>query len=127
MTRLGHNTSHGFTLIEIVIALAILSTALFVLIQAHYASLNLYEYSRDATIVNNLMRQAVGMAEVEVLAGNLTGGDEFGRRYPGYKYSFDAQPIGDDPGVMLYDVTVRIEGDETSHEMHLLVYDLGRG
>ncbi len=127
MTRHDPDSRRGFTLIEIVIALAILSTALFVLIQAHYGSLNLYEYSRDATLVNTLMRQAVGMAEVEVLAGNLTGGDEFGRRYPGYKYSFDAQPVGDDPGVMLYDVTVRIEGDEVSHEMHLLVYDLGRG
>lgn len=126
MTPLRIDRSGGFTLIEIVIALAILSTALFVLMQAHYASLNLYDHAHEATIMNNLMRQAVGMAEVEVLAGNLTGGDEFGRRYPGYKYSFDAQPVGDDPGVMLYDVVVRVEGGEESNEMHVLVYDLGR-
>lgn len=107
----------GFTLIEVMIAMAVLGTALFVLLQAHHGALNAHNELRDEVIVRNLMALAVGIAEVEVAGGNLTDSQEFGDRYPDFDYSFDAQPVGEGYPA-LYDVLVKIKGPNVEREIH---------
>jgi len=107
----------GFTLIEVMIAMAVLGSALFVLLQAHHAALYAHNELRDEVILRNLMALAVGIAEVEVAGGNLADSQEFGDRYPDFDYSFDAQPVGEGYPA-LYDVLVKIEGPEVEREIH---------
>lgn len=114
----------GFTLMEVMVAVAILGTALFVLLDAHYAALNLYDSARESSIEQNLMRQAMGMAESDVQAGNLSASGDFGDRYPDYRYAYEATRVSDEPGVSLYDVVVQVEGPSGTREMHLLVFTM---
>lgn len=116
MTRSRSDTS-GFTLIEVMIAMAVLGSALFVLLQAHHGALNAHGQLRDEVLLRNLMALAVGIAEVEVAAGNLSDSQEFGDRYPDFDYSFDAQPVGEGFPA-LYDVLVKVRSQKVDYEIH---------
>jgi prepilin-type N-terminal cleavage/methylation domain-containing protein len=110
----------GFSLIEVMVALAVLGAALFVLLEAHYAALGNHDQLRNEVKWRNLLGLALGIAEVEVSAGNYADKQEFGRRYPDFSYSFDAQPVGENyPG--LFDVLVRVEGPDENRELHAFV------
>jgi prepilin-type N-terminal cleavage/methylation domain-containing protein len=110
--------ANGFTLIEVMIAMAVLGSALFVLLQAHHVALNAHNDMRDEVILRNLTALAVGIAEVEVAGGNLADSQEFGDRYPDFDYSFDAQPVGEGYPA-LYDVLVQVKkGSEVKREIH---------
>ncbi len=114
----------GFTLIEVMVALAILATALFVLLEAHYASLQMYDDSRDEVTKRTLWEWAIGKAKLEVSAGNFSGSGEFSKRFPDMSYSFEASPIGDDTGVQLLEVVVRITSPQEEREMSFFAYDM---
>ena len=115
--------SAGFTLIEIVVAVSLLGGVMLVLLETHYRTLRLYDAAREHVIVRNFLSQAVGQAETEVLADNLAGNGDFGKRYPDYEYSFEAQQVGEG-FVLLYEVLVTVTDPEgESHEMVFMVYD----
>jgi len=44
-------------------------------------------------MLRNLTALAMGIAETEVCAGTFTDSQDFGKRYPDFKYSFDAQAV----------------------------------
>ena len=110
----------GFTLIEVMIALAILGMSLFILLDMHYNAVHVQNRLENEVKVRNLLSLAVGMSEVEIAVGTLKDSQEFGDRYPGWRYTFDAQEVEPSsssslqtantpafPG--LYDVLVTIE------------------
>ena len=97
----------GFTLLEVVVALAILGSAMYILLQTHLNALSAHDRQQSKVVLNHLMTQSLGRAELELAAGNLSGSDDFGDRWEGYAYEFDAQYFGESyPN--LYEVTVRI-------------------
>lgn len=105
------HTREGFTLLEVLVALAILGTAMFILLDAHGTTLRLHTAAKEEVLARSLLERATAMAEVQVMAGTFNGSDEFGERYPGYRYTFDAQAMGQEyPG--LVEVRVEIEGPE---------------
>lgn len=53
----------GFTLVEVMIALAVLGTAIFVLLETHYGSLRAQDTLRQEVQMRNLMSDAVGLAD----------------------------------------------------------------
>lgn len=112
----------GFTLIEVMLALAILGSAMFVLLDGHFAALRLFQEIHDQSVRRNLIEQALAMAEVELMAGNLNGSGDFGKRYPEYKYSFVAEQIGDE-ALALFQIVVKVEGPAMTEEMTILAYD----
>lgn len=91
--RTRHLGNEGFTLIEIMIALAILGTSLFVLLDMHYNAVQVQTRLENEVRVRNLLSLASGISEVEVAAGNLNGSEEFGDRYPGWSYAFEAEEL----------------------------------
>lgn len=113
----------GFTLLEVLAAVAIMGVALFVLLEAHYAAMNLNVSVSEEVILRQLAETVIAKAEVEVLAGNLTDAGDFGERYADYRWSFDAVEAGSDEMVLLYSVMARVEGpiEERSYEFY--VYD----
>ncbi len=98
----------GFTLIEIVAALAILGSGLLVLVESHYNGMSLFATARDEAESQRFLRNAVDMAEAEVLTGKLTGEGDFGRRHPEFKYRFEA--VRPDDQIPLYQVQVTVTG-----------------
>lgn len=92
----GRSSQGGFTLPEIIAAMAILGTALLILMDAHYGALRLFADTSDEIFMQGLLERAMGEAEMEVVAGKLEGSGDFGKRYPDYKFSFTAQSLGGD-------------------------------
>ena len=117
----------GFTLIEILAAMAILGTALFVLMNAHYGALSLHSSVDEEVTFRQLLETIVARADTDIMSGTLANSGEFGARYPGFSWSFEAVPAGADEMVLLYDVTVAVRGPEETRELHYAVYDIGMG
>jgi len=78
---------------EVLIALAVLGTAMTVLLMAHNSTLNLVASTQDDVTVRMLLQRALGEAELEAMAGNDAGEKDFGKRYEGWSYTFEATPI----------------------------------
>ena len=105
----------GFTLVEVLTALAILGLSLFVLLNGHLNAMTLQETIYQVTTQRQLLEAAVGMAEVEVLLGSTSGGGDFGERYPDFSWSFEATNQSDYEEVKYYRVIVTLF-DELSEE-----------
>ncbi len=76
----------GFTLLEVLIALAIIAIVLITCVRAQNQSIRLHQFSRDMTISTILARQKMG--EIE-LAGFPELGEEegdFGDAFPGFTW-----------------------------------------
>jgi len=113
----------GFTLIEIMAALAILGTALFVLVETHYSAFRLFEESREEVMERQLLERVLHEAEVEVMAGEMSGAGELGARYPGYSYSFDATQVGDER-LGLFEVHASLNTPNGDRELSMYMYRL---
>jgi prepilin-type N-terminal cleavage/methylation domain-containing protein len=83
--------SDGFTLIEVLTALAILGVALFALLEAHYAALSLHALTDEEVVYREFVEMTAGRAETSVLQGTLSDSGDFGLRYPDYTWSFEAE------------------------------------
>lgn len=121
LSTLRSTQAQGFTLVEIMAALAILGTALFMLLQAHYTTLRLFETAREEALLTELLERAVSIARLEVAAGNPTGADELGKRYPDYEYRFEATPV-DEAQPALVELYVQVEGPAEERDARLLIF-----
>ena len=115
---------NGFTLIEVVVALAILGTGLVVLLEANFASLNLFADAQETATLQMLSQQAVGQAEIGIFTGEATGEGDFGAGYPEFRYQYSGELVNetDMPGLFRVAVTVSGPGD-LSEEIAFLTYD----
>ncbi len=119
-----HARDAGFTLIEIVVSLAILGAALVILLENQYSSLRLYDDAQHEVEMDRFLRLAAGIAETEVLAGNRSGGEPFSRRYKDYSYKFTATEMDATRVPGLFEVEVRVNGPENdSREVVVLVFN----
>jgi len=117
--------SDGFTLIEVMAALAILGAALLVLLDNHYSAMRLHDATRETVTMSSLLHQATGLAEVEVQSGKSEGSGDFGPRHSGYAYSYAAAPVQKEQGVALYSVTVTVKAPDDERSLTILVYQMG--
>lgn len=115
----------GFTLMEVLVALAILGTSLFVLVNAHFSAMNLILETAGEMDERMLLEGAVARAEVAVLMGNLGASGDFGAKFPGYGWSYQAQQVGVDQAVPLYQVTATLSRPEGSVSLDFFVFNAG--
>lgn len=122
-----HKHNNGFTLIEVMVALAILGMAVVVLLDTHFSSLRLLDDARHEAIMMEFVESAMGQAEIGVLSGKLTGSGDFGKRNPDYKYTYAATQNGTrNSSTSLYEVTVTVTGpEEDTRTYKMLVCPLG--
>jgi len=104
-------------------ALAILGTALFVLLDAHYNAMRLHDVTAEEVTLRQLVETTVAKAEVEVLTGNLSNSGDFGQRYPDYGWTFDAALLGEDELIPLYTVNINITGPSEERSLTFYVYN----
>lgn len=117
--------AHGFTLIEIMVTLAILGVGVFVLLEAHYGALRLFDDTQDEVLIRQFLQRAVAEAELAVVSGTLSGEEEFGERWEGYRYTFDATPVHELEGIKEFDVFVTLITPGEEKTLSFLVYDMG--
>ena len=108
---------------EVLVALAILGTGMFILFQNQYASMNLLADAQESTSLRLLLQKAVGEAEREVMLGNEDGDGEFGMRYPDFSYTYTSTAINEDEVPGLLEVTVSVTGPTDEREMKFYMFD----
>jgi len=104
----------GFTLVEVLAAVAILGSALFILLSTHHGALRLFEAMNASVVESQLLERAVGEAEFGVLIGELTGSGEFEGPYAGYTWSYQGAPLGgtEESPISFYQVEVTLRNPE---------------
>jgi len=120
---IARRRNEGFTLIEVVVALAVLGVAVFALLEAHYATLALFVDAEEASRADLVLGQAVAQAERQILSGEERGTGELGAYLPGYSYAFTATLSDETENPGLFEVTVSVTGPEFDREINYLVYD----
>lgn len=108
---------------EVLFALAIVGTALFVLISAHQTALGLHISMEESIVLRSLLEQSVAQAEIGVLAGELSGGGDFGSRFPEYSWNYEALLPAEDSLLTLYQVSVYITGPDIEESREFFVFD----
>jgi prepilin-type N-terminal cleavage/methylation domain-containing protein len=115
----------GFTLIEVLASLAILGTAVFMLLDAHYAALRMHRMMVDEVTLREFTESVASWAEAQVMAGTLTGSGDFGKRYPDYSWEFSGTEMGEDPSVLLYNITATVKSPEEERSVQFYVFNNG--
>ena len=113
--------SGGFTLIEIMAAVAVLGIAMFVLLDAHYTAMRLYDSVYSESLSRQLIESTVQQAEVLVVQGEFSGGGDFGNRYPEYSWTFEAERLGQEE-IQLYQVNVTLNGPDEPRTLSFYTY-----
>ncbi len=115
----------GFTLIEVVIALAILGTGMLVLLESHFGSLMLFDQAQDQTLVELLSKQGTALAEIEILTGKTNGSGDFGDAYPDYEWEYTATIVDEFelPGLLDVEFSLFTPYEDEPLEFLFRVYD----
>jgi prepilin-type N-terminal cleavage/methylation domain-containing protein len=119
----GYGRRGGFTLLEVIIALGILGTAMFLLMESQYGTLVLFSDTQDAALMEILAQQGTALAEVEILAGKENGSGDFGEAYPDFTYEYDAVLMDENELPGLLEVSFSIHGPDVTNEFVFRVYD----
>ncbi len=113
--------SAGFTLMEIMVAVAILGSAVFVLLEAHYGAIQLFNKSEELVTLRELVSRAVGITQLDVLIGQTSGNGDFGERYPDYTYEYTVEDYSEDSDTLKV-VQVVVAGPESEYTTSFLMY-----
>jgi prepilin-type N-terminal cleavage/methylation domain-containing protein len=99
----------GFTLLEVMIAVAITGGAIVVLLHTHSASMRLHERCRSMLIAQHLIRELISEIEISGYPGDIEEEQDVSDKYPGFEWRRTCRMVGETmPDV--YEVTVVITG-----------------
>jgi general secretion pathway protein I len=110
VARAGARRAHGFTLIEVVVAMAVLAVAFTALLGLHVRSLKLAAREQSYTRALLLARTLLTDAEIEGRPAVGTSSGDFEERFPGrYPGFLWERTVNDTPLPETSEVTVRVE------------------
>jgi general secretion pathway protein I len=89
--RIRHQSA-GFTLLEIVVALAVLAVALIALLTLRNHDVALQVHTRHLVTATSLARAKLDELSRVTGADQMQTSGDFGERYPGYAWSREVQP-----------------------------------
>ncbi len=81
----------GFTLLEVMVALAIIAIALVTLLGTHLLSLNLAHRHKEQTMATMLARQKMEELLTTSFDSLTSDAGDFGSEHPGYKWEFEVE------------------------------------
>ena len=84
-------TNHGFTLLEVMVALAIIATALVTLLGSHLISLNLAQKHKEQTMETLLARQKMEESLIASFDSLQSDFGDFGPTYPEYEWELEVE------------------------------------
>ena len=120
--------SHGFTLVEILVALSIIAVVLVAVYRLQALNLSMTHTVQFNTIAPLLAQLKLAQAEQTGLGDSLNESGDFGESYPGYSWQLEvesAQQAGGD-GVMerLAKIDVRVALEGSNEVLHVTTYRL---
>ncbi len=107
----AQRSDKGFTLLEVMVALAIIATALVTLLGTHMMSLNLAQKNKEQSICTFLARQK--MEELYTIPFDSVANDSgnFGADYPHYEWELDVEK-GDIENLKKVKIIVKYPGGQ---------------
>jgi type II secretion system protein I len=124
VSRRRQRDARGFTLVEVVVALAVLAIAFTALLGLHVRSLRLAAREQSYTQALLLARTLLTEAELAPLPAPGVSSGDFESRYPGRYPGFVWQrTVNDTPLAETREVTVRVQPpDDPEAEAELVLY-----
>ncbi|GAB4333994.1 MAG: hypothetical protein Kow0099_05930 [Candidatus Abyssubacteria bacterium] len=86
----ANRSHHGFTLLEVMVALAIIASALVTLLATHLMGLNLAQKHKEQTFASLLARQKMEEVLTMPYDSLLSDSGEY-ENYPGYQWELDVE------------------------------------
>lgn len=83
----GDSSRSGFTLLEVMIAMAILSISLLVVFQSQSQSVSMMAAARATTMLTMLAQSKMAELETANISGIESGSGDFGADYPDYTWT----------------------------------------
>ena len=107
----SNRTDRGFTLLEVMVALAIIATALVTLLGSHLMSLNLAQKHKEQTLAAMLARQKMEENLTVPFDSLVTDSGDFGPAHPEYKWELEVAEADID-NLKKVRILVRLPGSE---------------
>ena len=121
MSNRGSQNS-GFTLLEIVIALGLIATALMAVFRLQAQNLDLQSEAKFITIANQLAQDRVARIQAsDTLSEGTTSGD-FGEHYPEYSYREEISEMPDMEELYKIRLSVFLEREVVVKDLSLETY-----
>ena len=112
-------TDRGFTLLEIIISMALSSIALLAVLRLQAMNLNLQSEAEFITTANYLAQDRISRIQCEERLSTGTASGDFGEDFPHFHYREEISKISDTKH--LFKVTVQILRDEETSSRDLSV------
>ncbi len=113
-----NRTRNGFTLLEVMVALAIVAVALISLLGSHLMSLNLAQKHKEQTLASLLARQKMEECFVAPIEDLQSDYGDFAPLYPEYAWEVD---VGDADIENLKKVVIIVKSSESELRLEMMI------
>ncbi|MCP3950768.1 MAG: prepilin-type N-terminal cleavage/methylation domain-containing protein [Desulfobacterales bacterium] len=96
MRKTSISANDGFTLLEVLVAMAILAIVLIAVFRLHAQSISMHSAARFHTTAPLLLQAKLTDLKSTPLAELVADSGNFGEQYPGYTWRFSMADIDDD-------------------------------
>ena len=121
MSKRGFQNS-GFTLLEIVIALGLIATALMAVFRIQAQNLDLQAEAKFMTIANQLAQDRVARIQASATLSEGTTSGDCGEDYPNYTYREEISEVPDMEDLYKVSLSVFLERDVIVKDLSLVTY-----
>ncbi len=112
----------GFTLLEIVIALGLIATALMAVFRIQAQNLDLQSEAKFMTIANQLVQDRVARIQASTTLSEGTTSGDCGEDYPNYTYREEISEVPDMEDLYKVRLSVFLERDVVVKDLSLETY-----